>query len=45
MGTVANLWRHPIKGVGREELKNVVLEMGDVCLWTEIGQLLMKTLK
>lgn len=28
MGSVANLWRHPIKGVGREELKNVTLESG-----------------
>lgn len=28
MGTVANLWRHPIKGVGREGLKNVILENG-----------------
>ena len=28
MGSVANLWRHPIKGVGREELKSVKLENG-----------------
>lgn len=28
MGSVANLWRHPIKGVGREELKSVILESG-----------------
>jgi len=28
MGSVANLWRHPIKGVGREELRNVTLESG-----------------
>jgi uncharacterized protein YcbX len=28
MGTVANLWRHPIKGVGREELASVNLETG-----------------
>ena len=28
MGIVANLWRHPIKGVGREELASVNLETG-----------------
>jgi uncharacterized protein YcbX len=28
MGIVANLWRHPIKGVGREELASVSLETG-----------------
>jgi len=28
MGVVANLWRHPIKGVGREELASVNLEAG-----------------
>ncbi len=28
MGTVANLWRHPIKGVGCEELASVNLETG-----------------
>lgn len=28
MGTVTNLWRHPIKGVGREELDTVDLEQG-----------------
>ena len=45
MGTVAILWRHPIKGVGREELKNVVLENGRCMPMDRIGQLLMKTLK
>jgi len=28
MGVVANLWRHPIKGVGREQLASVNLEAG-----------------
>jgi uncharacterized protein YcbX len=28
MGIVANLWRHPIKGVGREELASVNVETG-----------------
>ena len=28
MGIVANLWRHPIKGVGREELASVNLAAG-----------------
>lgn len=28
MTTVSNLWRHPIKGVGREQLQSVALEIG-----------------
>ena len=31
MATVANIWRHPVKGVGREEMQSVALNVGQ-CL-------------
>lgn len=33
MACVINLWRHPIKGVGREALQSVVLEAGKTMPW------------
>jgi len=45
MGSVANLWRHPIKGVGREELKSVKLENGRCMPMDRIWAVAMKTQK
>ena len=33
MASVTNLWRHPIKGVGREQLDHVELEVGKCMPW------------
>jgi len=33
MGQVTDLWRHPIKGVGREQVKSIALEAGKTMPW------------
>ncbi len=33
MANVTNLWRHPIKGVGREQLETVSLTTGKTMPW------------